>query len=128
MRRTLLAVLIVLAGCGSTDTSSTSTPKPSGVDQAVWDSYCVNAGHIVGTLQAIEKGTLTNAEAADRLGSNESDLDSDASAVGSQNADAGTKVQAVADAVGRMKVAVSSGQPADAAEVAAASAALPSCS
>jgi hypothetical protein len=125
VRRLILVVALVgLAACGS---SSGSSSSPKGVDQAVWDSYCRNGSNLAETLGAINKGTLTTTEAAARLASNESDLEGDASALNTENAGVGAKVQAVADAVGRLKVSIDAGEAGDLSEVTAAAGALPAC-
>jgi hypothetical protein len=99
------------------------------MDKSSWDAYCVHGSDLVDTLQAAHNGTLTSTELVSKLASAESDIEGDASAASVDSKDMAAKLQAVADAVGRMKVAIDSGSSGDAgtSDVATAAAALPNC-
>ena len=114
-----------LAGCGGGSASS----GPEGIQQAVWDQYCVHGSQMAAALAAAQNGTLTPSEIVQKLAGIQPDLGSDALAAGTDSKDMESKIQAVADALGRAKVAIDSGTAVgDAAqEIAPASQALPSC-
>lgn len=108
-------ILSVTASCGG------------GSGKAVMDSYCRHGSTLVSTLAQINNGTMTRAEAVDKLASVQKNIGSDALAERSSNAEVADKMQAVSDAVGRMKVSVSAGSNGDASEVVSAAGQIQEC-
>jgi hypothetical protein len=106
-------------------------PKPRGIDGSVWDQYCIQGSDLVNVLKGADNGTLTNDEVVSELSSVEKNISDDASAAGvgnDQSKALGVQMQSVADAIGRVKVAVSNGGSPDYNEIVTAVQALPSCS
>lgn len=143
MRWAILILVILAAACSSSakTASSSSTTKPSapkttsapatsspshpaGIDSSVWDDYCVHGSSLISTLQDAEKGVNTTAETVSRLTGAQNGIAGDATAA---KEPLRSQMQAVADAIGRVKVAISNGDTPDYSEVVTAVQALPSC-
>lgn len=129
MKRTVVALVIVVAlctalvGCSSKSLNGSSS-APSGVDQATWDDYCSHGAALLGYLTQASKGTLTAGELADKLKGSENGIAGDASATTGAFS---TKFQALADAIGRVKVALLDGTTPDYSEIVTASNTIPTC-
>ncbi len=108
----------------TTTTKATSGGSPGGVDSAIWDDYCRHGASLVSYLKADQNGTLTQSEFVSKLAGSENGIAGDAQATSDAM---GAKFQALADAVGRVKVAASNGQTPDLSEILAAADALPTC-
>jgi hypothetical protein len=126
MKRNFCLIVVVgllAAACGSGSTG------PEGMDKSSWDAYCRHGVDLLDALTAARNGTLTNTELVSKLASTESDIEGDSSAAGVDSKDMATKIQAVADAIGRMKVAIDAGSSGEteSSDVATAVGDLPNC-
>lgn len=126
MKRSLFLVVAVglsVTACG------TGATGPDGMSRSSWDAYCRHGLELVDTLQAEKNGTLTNRELVSRLSSHESDIEDDAAAASAASTNLGAQLQAVADAVGRAKVAAAAGSltKAKGADILIAAKDLPDC-
>ena len=125
MRRILFIVLLcgALAACAS-KSSNGSSSAPAGVDQSIWDDYCSHGAALASYLQQAQNGTLTNAEFTSKLEGSENGIAGDATATKPPISD---ELQALADSIGRAKVAVSTGDTPDYQAILTAASALPAC-
>lgn len=126
MKKLIALPLIALAlgACGST--AGTGSSAPHGIDQAIWDDYCRHGAKLVDYLDGYVKGTQTADETVSKLNGSQDGIQGDADATsGAQKA----TFQAIADAVGRAKVAVSDGtfDTSSLSDIMDAASALPKC-
>ena len=125
MKKLCLVVFagLLVAACGS------SASGPEGMDKSRWDAYCRHGRVLLHTFEGARNGTLTKTEFDSKLARTKSDIEGDSSAASVDSKDMATKIQAVADAIGRAKVAIDSGSSFDAGEsdVATVATALPNC-
>lgn len=133
MRNALLLCVVTALAAACSSGSSTpgrpaATPGPKTLDQSIWDSYCRDASVVVDTLQGIQKGTVTRSEAVSVFAKQEAAIHNDSLAASDGFPKVSAKFQAVADAIGRMKVAIDGGDQADPTALNTAASALPNCS
>ena len=123
-----ILTLGLLAGCGSSSPSA-PTVKPT-ADTTV---LCYDlAGLVTDVTDPITKGTLTNDEIVAGLNKYQGKIGDDAQALQAEGyLDLSTKVQAISDALGHLKVAYSNNDPASAdtatQELVTAVQAIPKC-
>ena len=129
MRRTIIlaiACAAVAAGCGSSTTSgSSSSTKPAGVDASIWNDYCSHGAALVGYISQESKGTITQDEFQSKLNGSQNGIQGDADAT--TDAAMHAKFQAMADAIGRAKVAISTGDVPDDNAIVNAATAIGTC-
>lgn len=128
MRRSAALLLVaMLGGCSSGGESAFDSDAH--IAQATWDSYCSRLSEIQDVFGGLSKGTLTNAEAVRKLAAAQERIEGSALvAVDDGHPSTGAKMDAVATAVGRLKVAIDDGRDIPAAEFGEAIKALPDCS
>lgn len=118
-----LLAIVLLAACSSTSANGSSN-APAGADQATWDDYCRHGTALLQTVSDASKGVNTADETVSRLTGAQNGIAGDATGA---NEPAHSQMQAVADAIGRVKVTIASGNAADFSELISATGALPHC-
>lgn len=119
----VIAMLALASGCTSKSVNGSSS-APDGVNQAIWDDYCGHGASLTSYLSQEQNGTLTVGEFVSKLNGSENGIQGDAQASSGVVAQ---QLQALADAIGRVKVSFSEGTAPDFTELVDAAEALPSC-